>query len=579
MFMALNSPWPYLATAALVALVGFYALKQPHRPGTYLFLGIIGLWIVSALAAGFETVVEPLELRYAGWALQTIFVMLTSLMNLMFVLEYTGNEKVLDWRILTVLALPILVFGLMVVTMPRTDLVNIEIYSGIQVVRAKDLLRWLLFAANSSVWLISIGVLVMSMLRAPAFLPPFILIILGQAIPHIAFLGIGPDLSTLSPIRSSILFSSFTALAYFIAIFNFRLLRVVPVARDNAIDHLPHAMIVLSAENYLVDFNAAAQELPGLPGKLALRQPADRALGEWWRQLSDLIGPEPTTKDVSVDSLQGKQDFQVYSGPLHHKSGWRMGQVFICENVTQLRLAERRYAEALWVDATMKSREQMANEIHDGFCQNLAFLSLQAQTAQVYLQAGKRDLALESLMHLIESACQTQEETRQMIGNLLAVSLPPGNFPAALHQILDDFEQQTGRVVQLEMDGVSAKDTDLCFDQDIFPSSIALELIRITQEALTNVRKHAQNASQVSLKLVAEAGHVSLSISDDGTGFDPADSKTCGKQFGLQGIQQRAARIGGKASIVSGPGEGTRVEVYVPIVASEEGNLDANSSG
>jgi signal transduction histidine kinase len=439
-------------------------------------------------------------------------------------------------------------------------------------------LRRLLFGANSSVWLISIGVLVMSMLRAPAFLPPFILIILGQAIPHIAFLGVGPDSSTLSPIRSSILFSSFTALAYFVAIYNFRLLRVGPVARDNVIDHLPHAMIVLSAENDLVDFNPAAQELPGLPGKLVLRQPADRALGEWWGRISGLIGQAPVAQDVSVDSLQGKQDFQVYSGPLYHKSGWRMGQVFICENVTQLRQAERRYAEALRVDATMKSREQMANEIHDGFCQNLAFLSLQAQTAQVYLQAGKRDLALESLMHLIESACQTQEETRQMIGNLLAVSLPPGNFPAALHQILDDFEQQTGLVVQLEMDGVSAKDTDLCFDQDIIPSSIALELIRITQEALTNVRKHAHDASQVSLKLAAEPEQVCLSISDDGAGFDPADKKTDGKQYGLQVIQQRAARIGGKASIVSAPGEGTRVEVYVPIVAREEGNLDANSS-
>ena len=294
------------------------------------------------------------------------------------------------------------------------------------------------------------------------------------------------------------------------------------------IARMPYALIVLDAENRLVDFNLAARALPNL-GELALHQTAWRALGAWWDKISPLIGSEPVSKDVPVRSGSTELIFRVMSLPLLQASGWRIGQVFLFEDVTQARLAQRQQAQALWAQATLEERSQLANELHDGISQSLAFLNLQSQAAQIYLQTGQSQAALDSLLRLSEAAGEIQAETRELIGSLLSVSLPAENFCKSLRQIVADFEQQTGLAVHLEIEIDPAMGMDMTLETLCDPARlsplIAVQLIRITQEALANVRKHAQGASQVSMQLNAWDGQLWLTISDDGAGFDPADPK------------------------------------------------------
>jgi signal transduction histidine kinase len=277
-----------------------------------------------------------------------------------------------------------------------------------------------------------------------------------------------------------------------------------------------------------------------------------------------LIGPEPTSQDLAVQTGAGQQHFHVNSLPLLHDGGRRYGQVYVIEDVTLVRQTQRRLAQSQWAQAALQEREQLACELHDGLSQSLAFLNLQAQAAQLKIQAGQSQEAQAILS-------QIQEDTREWIGNLLSVSQPAENFWSALCQVLARFEQQTGLAVHLEINGETATSTTAngIYDATRLAPQVAVQLVRVTQEALANVRKHARGASQVCVQLKTSERHLTLTILDNGAGFDLHKEKTARKNFGLQIMRQRAAHIGGKFAIYSAPGMGTRVAISAPIADNE----------
>jgi signal transduction histidine kinase len=573
MVFFLNQPWPYLVTAAILALMGFYAWNQPRRPGTRYFGWMIAVWLAWALAAAFSTILHPLQLRYGLWVLQCVCVLLAAPLELVVILEYTGSEK---WNarrgLLMLLALPALLFFLMASLRPSYIQAYTEIRFGIDVILARDPIKWDFFAFALIPVIITLGVLVNCLLRAPAFRTPILLLILGLIIRPVGFIGINMMEEIPSPIQVLILFTNITAIAYFIALFYFGMLRVIPVARDTVINSMPYSMFVLDAENKLVDFNAAALALPGLPGKPSLRQTAASALGSWWEKIDPLIGSTTQSRDVVVKNDSGEQIFYVVSQPLLQISGWRMGQVIIIENVTHARQAQRQQSQQLWAQATLEERKQLANELHDGLSQSLAFLNLQSQTAQLYLQTGQSEAAQTSLARLGDAADEIQEDTRELIGSLLSVSQPVENFYDSLSKILKNFEEQTDLIVQLEIDRNAA--VNGLHNLSGLSPTVAVQLVRITQEALANIRKHACGASQVSVHMEARDGKMWLSIADDGPGFNQAASRTKGNHFGLQVMQQRAASIGGKVVVDSMPGKGTRIVVCIPLCEQNRSNKE-----
>ena len=87
-------------------------------------------------------------------------------------------------------------------------------------------------------------------------------------------------------------------------------------------------------------------------------------------------------------------------------------------------------------------------------------------------------------------------------------------------------------------------------------------LLRATQEALTNVRRHAR-ARLVTVRLTAEAAEAAVEIEDDGVGFEPGAPSG----FGLAGMRDRAREAGGELDVTTGPGAGTRVSVRVPVAS------------
>jgi len=210
---------------------------------------------------------------------------------------------------------------------------------------------------------------------------------------------------------------------------------------------------------------------------------------------------------------------------------------------------ERVY-RALQYKTVVQERARLAREIHDGLAQDLAFLKLQAAQMQTYLTQGdlsRLQMMMESSYAALSSAYL---DARQAIDDLRLT--PRLGLEQWLERILADFEQAAGLPV----------------DRQVRPLSRALDpevqaqLIRIIQEALSNIRKHAR-ASRVRVALFERGGEILLEIADDGRGFDAEDVPEL-TRHGLRGMRERADILGADFQIISQASRGTTMRLVLP---------------
>ncbi|MFN8420075.1 MAG: GAF domain-containing sensor histidine kinase [Anaerolineae bacterium] len=201
----------------------------------------------------------------------------------------------------------------------------------------------------------------------------------------------------------------------------------------------------------------------------------------------------------------------------------------------------------------LEERNRLAREIHDTLAQGLAATSMQLETAEVLLESGGDS---EKLRRAVERALQLTrqnlEEARRSVLDLRAEPLEGKTLAEALSTLAQEVTENAGLRLRYASEG----------NVHSIPLRIEIGLYRIAQEALTNVVRHAR-ASKVTIKLKAENDTVALIIEDDGQGFDP-DQVSAGR-FGLIGINERARLLGGSANLCSEPGEGTALEVNIPL--------------
>lgn len=210
--------------------------------------------------------------------------------------------------------------------------------------------------------------------------------------------------------------------------------------------------------------------------------------------------------------------------------------------------------------AVLEERYRISREMHDGLAQTLGFLGLQADRARNLLELGKTDDLAGEIEALHEALREAYLDVRESIDGLRLAGEALHSLQGALRKIVSDFAARSGIAARTRIDPLP----------DLAPEP-ALHLLRIAQEALTNVRKHAR-ASQVEVVLAASEGFVELSVSDNGLGFDPSRSSGP-RHHGLVSMRERADVCGGQLSIATGPGQGTRVLVRIPFRASRSGGL------
>lgn len=197
-------------------------------------------------------------------------------------------------------------------------------------------------------------------------------------------------------------------------------------------------------------------------------------------------------------------------------------------------------------------RERLAREIHDTIAQDLTALVMLAQRTQRELAAGKTSIAVEQLTILEDGARNALAETRALVASAAPVGLTSGNIGDALHRLATRFSRETGVTVLVDLNDVTAIHRDA-----------EVVLLRIAQEGLANVRKHA-DATAAVIELTAEKEAVRLTVRDDGRGFDTRAS-TDG--FGLSGMRDRLALVDGSLDISSSATEGTSLVARLPVAA------------
>jgi len=206
--------------------------------------------------------------------------------------------------------------------------------------------------------------------------------------------------------------------------------------------------------------------------------------------------------------------------------------------------------------AALEERDRLAREMHDHLAQALGYINVRAAMTDELLSAGKHEQALENVHELKRATKVIYTDVREEIFNLRTSINEPNDFFTTLQNYLAEYRTHYGVNVELIVDA-----PQLCE----FEAETGSQLLRIIQEALGNVRKHA-GASYVRIHFHHEGDQVVVCIEDNGLGFDLDQfSQGNGQHYGLQIMRERAESVKGSLTLESQPGQGTRVVVCVPV--------------
>jgi two-component system nitrate/nitrite sensor histidine kinase NarX len=211
-------------------------------------------------------------------------------------------------------------------------------------------------------------------------------------------------------------------------------------------------------------------------------------------------------------------------------------------------------------------RNIIANELHDSLAQTLASLRFQVRVLDQALQPTGEFSTISSIEQVEHGLDEAYTDLRELIAHCRIPVEKQGLIPS-IKRVVEKFREETNIHILLQCE---------CQNPDI-PANMEMNVYRIVQESLTNIRKHA-DAHIVRVLLQCDSkGNYLVLIENDGKGFDKkAIQSEAGKHLGLTIMKERAKYLGGKLKIDSEPDEGTRVELrfkYVP-----EQNINENIS-
>ncbi len=206
--------------------------------------------------------------------------------------------------------------------------------------------------------------------------------------------------------------------------------------------------------------------------------------------------------------------------------------------------------------AGIKERARLSREIHDDLAPTLGSLQLRASFIAELLSDGQVAQARANLSELQDMISEAYTDVREEIFSLRASVSPGMEFLPALREYLADYQAHYGMDVQLEIKNRG---------EALLAGSTQVQVIRIIQEALTNVRKHAKT-NRAAVCIERDNGYIRVSVRDGGQGFDPAWVVERDRHYiGLQVMRERAESIGGTLTLESQTGTGTTVVLVVPV--------------
>ena len=268
--------------------------------------------------------------------------------------------------------------------------------------------------------------------------------------------------------------------------------------------------------------------------------------------------------------------------PVYDESTGRLRAVEgIVRDVTERKRAEAQQIQQYQAMAILRERDRLARELHDNLGQVLGYVNTQAQAARDFLASGQAGMVDYCLANLVLVAQDTHADIREFIlGVTVDIASERGFF-----WTLEHYLQRFSEISQVETRLVVAD----ALQEVVFLPTVAVHLLRIVQEALTNVRKHAgASLVQVTFEMAqqspgargaeiagdgpaapapaAQEPWIRMVVQDNGCGFVRVQQPVSSEHgYGLHSMHDRVSEIGGQLQIDSAPGAGTHIIIHMPL--------------
>jgi PAS domain S-box-containing protein len=563
--------WPSVLTVLLLIALAVYAWQRRGVPGALVFA--MGCLLFAPWAAGsvMELAAVDVECKIFWFQFQRVWQVPAATASTCFVLEYAWPGRWLTRRNLVLLSLPSLLALAMILT---NDLHHLAWrgfgYDG-TVIPLRGPVNWTFLAYAYGLGILNLIVFAWLLVRSPQHRWPVAIMSIGQVVGRAVFLlETTPALQPALPIDAPPI--AFEYLMYAIALFGFRILDPIPLARQVVIEQLQSGMLVLDSQGRVASLNPAAERILGAPASRARSRPVRELLPAY--PDGPLDDPGGTEIELSLpeghllertpgtirDGTGAEQAVRHYTLEISLLKDWRglvVGRLLLLRDVTAQKRAQAQFVEQQRTRATVQERERLARELHDSLGQTLAAAHLQASSARLLLAQGETAQTDECLERLADMTLDAESDVREYLLAAKTAFAAGQPFFRGLRQYAARFTQQYSLPVelsvppQLEAAGLGP--------------AVEMQLLRIVQEALSNVRKHAR-ARNAQVIFTVSGPLAQITIRDDGQGFDPSAVATLqGQGFGLQAMRERAEGLGGYLEVISQPGQGTQVVARVPL--------------
>jgi len=233
---------------------------------------------------------------------------------------------------------------------------------------------------------------------------------------------------------------------------------------------------------------------------------------------------------------------------------WGIQSLFLRDRTDRLRFQNADSIEEI----VARERREIGRELHDNVVQNLAYLNMKMEIVSRYVTENP-EIALSEIQGVRELVDKTVTELRRTIGEMRRPAPARHGITGQLRSIAKNIEIDAS---EFEMDLKQISGVQLV-------PEVERAVVGIVREALQNVRKHAA-ANSVRLEVTQRDGDLILNVIDDGVGIKSTDNMPL-DHFGMVQMRELAEDLGGQLEVISGPGEGTRIEARLPLLVPASG--------
>lgn len=545
--------WIYIVGALIAILTIVHSI---YRPGKLNVMWLLAQIAVTIWCAGFAFQVSTKSFFWAKfWYLVANDFVGVKSATILFIwaLELTGRVKTTkDWR-LYLLFIPNLV----------TDLLNIMgskyIYENMWLITSgkypslgfeAGLWYWIITAYGVSLVVASAILLLKAVLHRKLlyrFKGIAIMVSLTALTVFMVYCIITNfalfNYYDMTPVSISLVF-----LTYSLVFFN-KEQETIPVNMQKVIDNLNSGVVIIDNLNRIMDLNDAAENL----FDIRIKDVAGKKVKEVFARVPELHNMCLNKDSNYCEFMYGDEYYEAFLSPLSNDKK-DMGYTVVIHNITETKAAEAELKQKKQALAVLEERERLSRELHDSLGQILSYANLQLLMIKDKVETGDLTVAGKTIESLISVVREANQEVREFIHEMKSSALFREGFFYALNQFLAHYNNSFDIRVDVE-------NPDMVVDEDINIAT-SVQLFRIIQEALTNVRKHAKT-DYAKITFRKKSKELIVSIEDNGVGFDPDCISL--DSFGIDVMNERARHIGASFGIQSSVGKGTVVSISIPV--------------